>query len=563
MTKSRRSPADVVFVHGFGADRLSWLATTAAVDAGRSLLLDLPGHGRSRHPARTSGALVDWLVDVLEQRVTAPVHVVGHSLGGGLALRAAARAPALFRSLFLLSPVGLGREVDDAFLTRYPAVRDAAEMRALLLTLVERPSLISQQMVAYAVGQLDVGGRRDALARIAAAVVEDEAEVRRAATEVARAGLTRQVLWGAADRINPLDQAALDAFGPNKVFEATGTLATRRARERGQSPAFGLRGSGRGGVGSMKGSGAVGDEASLRRRAAWLYYGHGCTQAEIARQLSLSRSTVVRLLERARQAGDVTISIAGGDDSCLALGVALERAHGIERAIVVPSVPGGEASRPVGLALGTFLTELIGDDLTVGVGWGRTLDASLASFSPPRRDGVRVLSMLGSTFESAAANPAEYSWRMANALGAECTLFPSPLVVDSAETAQRLFERCGLDRLRTLAQGLDVAVIGVGDMRAEGDALCRSMLGAQELASLAASGCIAEVLGDFVDASGTRLDHPVHERVMSLGCAATANARHRVIAAGGRHKATALRAAIRRAEATVVVTDEAAARELL
>jgi DNA-binding transcriptional regulator LsrR (DeoR family) len=43
--------------------------------------------------------------------------------------------------------------------------------------------------------------------------------------------------------------------------------------------------------------------------AAWLYYHHDLTQAEIARQLQVSRPTVANLLARARGRGIVSISL--------------------------------------------------------------------------------------------------------------------------------------------------------------------------------------------------------------------------------------------------------------
>ena len=60
----------------------------------------------------------------------------------------------------------------------------------------------------------------------------------------------------------------------------------------------------------------------------------------------------------------------------------------------------------VGLALGKFLSDAISNDMTIGVGWGRTLSAALASFRPPSRTGIKVMSLLGGSVETRFANPA-------------------------------------------------------------------------------------------------------------------------------------------------------------
>ena len=49
-------------------------------------------------------------------------------------------------------------------------------------------------------------------------------------------------------------------------------------------------------------------KATDMARTAWLYYAEEFTQGQIAEKLGVSRSTVIRMLQRARQSGLVTIS---------------------------------------------------------------------------------------------------------------------------------------------------------------------------------------------------------------------------------------------------------------
>ena len=44
-------------------------------------------------------------------------------------------------------------------------------------------------------------------------------------------------------------------------------------------------------------------------RAAWLYYAEELTQSQIADRLGVSRSTVIRLLQKAKQTALVTITL--------------------------------------------------------------------------------------------------------------------------------------------------------------------------------------------------------------------------------------------------------------
>lgn len=79
----------VVLVHGMGDDSSVWDKTAAALAGDFACTaVDLPGHGRSPAPddpgAYERGAVLEAIDAVLER--TGPALVVGHSLGGYLAL---------------------------------------------------------------------------------------------------------------------------------------------------------------------------------------------------------------------------------------------------------------------------------------------------------------------------------------------------------------------------------------------------------------------------------------------------------------------------------------------
>ncbi|MDP4299346.1 sugar-binding transcriptional regulator [Leptothrix discophora] len=315
---------------------------------------------------------------------------------------------------------------------------------------------------------------------------------------------------------------------------------------------------------------ALSDTASLRLRAAWLYYHHGLTQKDIADRLGLGRSTVVRMLEEALRRHEVRIWIDEGDGDCIALALRLEQALGLDEAVVVPSAPQGPGAQDldataknVGLALGKFLSEALVDGMSIGVGWGRTLTASLASFRPPRHEGMQVMSLLGGTVQTDHANPVEFAWRLSSLLDARCHLFPAPVLVDSPETRRLLIEHAGLAPLYRMAGSLDLAILSVGDVGRGASALGSQLVTPTERTELAAAGAVADLMCNFIDEHGHSVDHPVNARVMSVGLDAVRQSRHVLIAAGGAHRARAILAARRRVGCGTLVTDESAATALL
>ena len=98
----------VVLLPGTGLTARSWDAVAASVCASRTVLaVDLRGHGESGWPGEYSIALMARDVGALLQRLGGPpVDVVGHSLGGLVAMRVAAAQPGLVRRL-VLEDVGM------------------------------------------------------------------------------------------------------------------------------------------------------------------------------------------------------------------------------------------------------------------------------------------------------------------------------------------------------------------------------------------------------------------------------------------------------------------------
>jgi DNA-binding transcriptional regulator LsrR (DeoR family) len=312
------------------------------------------------------------------------------------------------------------------------------------------------------------------------------------------------------------------------------------------------------------GHAAASEDGSERLRAAWLYYNHGLTQQEVAARLGISRGTAIKLLEEAKQRGEVQFWISEGEPGCVELALKLEDVLDLDEAIVVPRADNAERiANAVGLALGKFLSEVVTDGMTIGVGWGRTLMASLASLRPARPEGVKVVSLVGGVVEARGGNPLEYTWRMASQFGSDCYLFIAPAFVDSAATKKSLIEKCGLAELYRLSASLDLAVVGVGDIGSRSTGLAAKMLSLSEIDELIEMGCVGDVLCNFIDAEGRSIAHPVNRRAMSVRLEDLAKAGHLVIAAGGARRARAIRAAIARVGCHTLITDEGAARALI
>jgi len=96
----------LVLVHGLGGSAANWLALAPLLLPGRRVLVpELPGHGGS-DPLPAAASLNAW-ADRIAGLLDEPAAVVGHSLGGAVALRLAIRRPELVRALVLAGAAGI------------------------------------------------------------------------------------------------------------------------------------------------------------------------------------------------------------------------------------------------------------------------------------------------------------------------------------------------------------------------------------------------------------------------------------------------------------------------
>ena len=93
----------VIFLHGIGGDGTSWLPELEALSGRcRAVAWDMPGYsGSPALPGMNFPALANALKDLLVKLGIERAHIVGHSIGGMVALEFAARFPDHVASLTL------------------------------------------------------------------------------------------------------------------------------------------------------------------------------------------------------------------------------------------------------------------------------------------------------------------------------------------------------------------------------------------------------------------------------------------------------------------------------
>lgn len=199
----------ILLLHGFGGDYSSWMFNQAPLAEGRRVIaLDLPGHGgSSKDVGDGSVAAVAGAVEaVIGALGIGRCHLVGHSLGGAVALAIAAKRPSETASLTLVASAGLGPEIDGGFIDAFTAAERRKEMIGVAEMLFADRKLVTRKLVEDMLRMKRIDGVSEAMRRIAA---REFPGGRQAAAAAAPASVKPPllVIWGGKDRVIPVAHA--------------------------------------------------------------------------------------------------------------------------------------------------------------------------------------------------------------------------------------------------------------------------------------------------------------------------------------------------------------------
>ena len=237
--KTGSGPA-LLLLHGLGCDHTTWAPVIPQLAKRYTVIApDLLGHGASDKPRAdySVGGYANGMRDLLTVLGIDKVTVVGHSLGGGVAMQFGYQFSERTERIVLVAPGGLGPEVTPLIravslpgfnpvmgLLTLPLVRHAgmAGMRALARTGMTATHDLDE--VAEIYDSFKDPHARKAISQVVRAVVDVRGQL---VTMVDRAYLTQAmpmlVVWGEQDMVIPVKHArTAAAVAPGAIVEVLG-----------------------------------------------------------------------------------------------------------------------------------------------------------------------------------------------------------------------------------------------------------------------------------------------------------------------------------------------------
>ena len=307
----------------------------------------------------------------------------------------------------------------------------------------------------------------------------------------------------------------------------------------------------------------------LALKAAQLYYLQDLTMDAIGDELKVSRSSVSRLLQLAKDRGIVEFKIHSPEDAPRRMATQIKERFGVNAHLV----PVAESASPidrldrVALTAARMLGNFFFSGMTMGVAWGATTAAVSRNLVPrPLRESKVVqLNGAGNTFTTGVTYSGEILRRFGEAYGATVEQFPVPAFFDDPAAKETLWRERSTKRILDIQAKMDIALFGLGASNSEvpSQVYTAGYLTADEQKSLNESNIVGDIATVFYRADGTSNDIPLNRRSTGPSLDVIRAVPRRICVIAGASRLPSLKGALAGKYISDLIIDDATAEALL
>ena len=302
------------------------------------------------------------------------------------------------------------------------------------------------------------------------------------------------------------------------------------------------------------------DDIRLIVKIAQLYYEQELTQAQIAHQLGIYRTTISRLLKRGRELGVVTIAINYDYNDGLWLEERLKQKFGLKEAVVAPQ------ESETGIYGAQLFERLLSPNVVIGFGWGRAVSALVEAL--PQSSQPRPLVCVPIVGGPSGKLPSRYhvntlTYSAATRLKGESYLADFPALLDNPLIRQGIMQSQHFQTLAEYWQRLDIALVGIGSPAIRHAANWQAFYGNAQSDELEALQVAGDICSRFFAVDGTPVATAMQDKTLSIELKGLKQARYVIGLASGEEKHAAILGALRGQHINALVTDRATAEYLV
>ncbi|WP_309241920.1 sugar-binding transcriptional regulator [Brevibacillus daliensis] len=299
--------------------------------------------------------------------------------------------------------------------------------------------------------------------------------------------------------------------------------------------------------------------------AAKMYYLLDNSQQDIALKLGVSRPTVSRLLQQAKEEGIVKIEIIDPEESIQQLEAALCAKYHLKHALVAPNASWDEQIIKVriGKRAAQFLNDTVKEYDILAVTWGTTMYQIARGLQPKPLKGVKVVQLKGGVSHSETNTYAsEVLHLFGQAFQTTPHYLPLPAIVDSALVKQTIEADRYIHRQLELAEQANFAIFTTGGLMSDA-LLFRLGYLSKEDVRIVTKKAVGDICSRFFDRNGDIVHQELNDRTIGIQLDELRKKEYSILVAGGKTKLESMKATMNGKYSNVLVTDQLTAKELL
>ncbi|WP_442597248.1 sugar-binding transcriptional regulator [Neobacillus sp. D3-1R] len=299
---------------------------------------------------------------------------------------------------------------------------------------------------------------------------------------------------------------------------------------------------------------------------ARLYYQFDLSQQRIAEKLGISRPSVSRMLQQAKELGIVQIKIFDQLESTEKLANSVKEAFQLKHCIIIPVPEVNEESMKVelGKAAAAYIGEIVQNGDIIGTTWGTTLYEVAQRVKPKNVKGVTVVQLNGGISYSETNT---YAAEILNDLSAAFNTYPHflplPAVVDHPVVASAIHSDQQIKRVLNLGKECDIALFTVGELTKESTLFKAGYFSSEDFEQLKSQNAVGDICSRIIDVEGNICNQQLDERTIGIHLSDLKNKHYSILIAGGMEKVDAIIGALKGQYTNVLITDQNTAQILL
>lgn len=307
----------------------------------------------------------------------------------------------------------------------------------------------------------------------------------------------------------------------------------------------------------------------LKLKALYYLYEENYTQTEIAKMLNISRVTLRRLLDEAKEEGMIRIEIVDvrGAMKTLQLEEKLRKQFGLTdlRLVDCAGMEGDAVQKRIASEASEYFEHFLHSGMKIGITWGRTLSSMIDTLTPDKsvRD-LTVYTLVGGASLSVDFQPNILAQRLIDKYDGRANVITAPFMCQSERLCSAMKKEPAISSILKASHDLDMTLVGIGEEPVrDADHLSDYPFDTPVINELVDAHAVGDICGNFFDLNGNLCDTALKNRIVSIDIRDLPHHRKVVGVGGGAKKVRSILGALNGHYLHTLITDSQTAEKVL